>query len=312
MHWSARACCVASMILGVVSVTTATKQHQAIGALKSALDVRLWMSRGEPTLYGAFCGPKKINKIRERWYQKAQGKLVRHPRIMEALDLYPRKDLESDAGLESAPKAPTRSLTFKYADNEDFQDLPLESSISNLKSVALPRHLLDMAVILFLTGMGLYELFCWKADAKLSDRSCRNVFIVFIATLGAYILYDVSISFARILNNEKRNREFDTTTLGGFRGLGKTQQLENKLTAARERIGLATRLEDLVAQHRELDRLLNVSKARLDRRASQDPAVKLGVSSSDWQPSAQNDEKVHGPSDAGQKPKQATVNPFPE
>lgn len=50
-HWSARACCVASVILGVASVTTATQQHLAIGMLKSPLDVRLWLSRGRPTLY---------------------------------------------------------------------------------------------------------------------------------------------------------------------------------------------------------------------------------------------------------------------
>lgn len=47
--WTARACCVASMVLGVLSVITATRQHFDVVMLESPLSVRLWLSRGQPT-----------------------------------------------------------------------------------------------------------------------------------------------------------------------------------------------------------------------------------------------------------------------
>ena len=54
VHWSARACFSSSMVLGLASVFTATRQHQTVGMLNSPLDIRLWLSRGRPTLYRRF------------------------------------------------------------------------------------------------------------------------------------------------------------------------------------------------------------------------------------------------------------------
>lgn len=56
VHWSAQACFSSSMVLGVYSVFTATRQHQAVGMLNSPLDVRLWLSRGSPTLSRRYRG----------------------------------------------------------------------------------------------------------------------------------------------------------------------------------------------------------------------------------------------------------------
>ena len=47
-HWTARACFVASMVLGVLSVTTATSQQHYVGMLNNPLAIRLWLSRGTP------------------------------------------------------------------------------------------------------------------------------------------------------------------------------------------------------------------------------------------------------------------------
>ena len=46
-HWTARACFIASMILGILSVTTATSQQHAVGMLNNPLAIRLWLSRGQ-------------------------------------------------------------------------------------------------------------------------------------------------------------------------------------------------------------------------------------------------------------------------
>ena len=47
-HWTARACLIASMVLGILSVTTATSQQHAVGMLNNPLAIRLWLSRGQP------------------------------------------------------------------------------------------------------------------------------------------------------------------------------------------------------------------------------------------------------------------------
>lgn len=47
-HWSSRACFIASMVLGVLSVTTATSQQHYVGMLNNPLAIRLWLSRGQP------------------------------------------------------------------------------------------------------------------------------------------------------------------------------------------------------------------------------------------------------------------------
>ena len=47
-HWTARACFIASIVLGLLSVTTATSQQHHVGMLNNSLAIRLWLSRGQP------------------------------------------------------------------------------------------------------------------------------------------------------------------------------------------------------------------------------------------------------------------------
>lgn len=202
------------MVLGVVSVTTATRQHQAIGMLKALLDVRLWLSRGRPTLRHQL--PSILKTHEAEWARE------------------------------------------KYVSVERFSQLPLESSISGLKAVALPRHLLDVAVILFMFGIGLYQLLGWKADpnneeVEGSRIGYRNVFIVFIIALGLYIFYDLAVSIARVIDDDKRNTEFSTNTLGGLHGLEKLRELDRHLKRIRKTVGSAATLDDV-----------RIRKARLD------------------------------------------------
>src|SRR6202044_893241 len=67
-----------------------------------------------------------------------------------------------------------------------FEELPLESSMTSLKIVALPRHLLDLAVTLYIIGFGLYALFLWLDDINQLGTAYRNIFIVFIITVGLF------------------------------------------------------------------------------------------------------------------------------
>lgn len=176
------------MVLGMFSVTTATRQHFTIATLRSPIDVRLWLSRGKPTL--------------------SSGLLPRYQE-QHALDKY---------------------------SGTNFHQCPLESSIPTLKAIALPRHLLDSSVVLFIIGIGLYELSGWKTNVNGHGVAYRDVFIVFIVTLSLYIFYHAAVLFGLAYDTVKRDREFGTGSL--YRGFDKEntelQKLRDNIEALSE------------------------------------------------------------------------------
>lgn len=66
----------------------------------------------------------------------------------------------------------------KYNRVRDFEDLPLETSHSALRAVKMPQNFLDGAIVVFLVGFGLYELFLWVEDGAEDDVAYRNIWIV--------------------------------------------------------------------------------------------------------------------------------------
>ncbi|KAK5069961.1 hypothetical protein LTR64_007858 [Lithohypha guttulata] len=167
IHWTARALCSSSMLLGIFSVSVATSGHQTIARLNSALSVRLWLSRGKPTQYLG----------RSVWTSS-------------------REHLMSDEPGDE-----------KYK-NSLFEDMPLESSISSLKVASLPRHLLDLAVLLFVVGFGLYYLFMWLDNIEEAALAHRNFFIAVMVTAGLYVLYAYQLWKAQDATKTKRLEEF--------------------------------------------------------------------------------------------------------
>ncbi|EXJ92015.1 hypothetical protein A1O3_00565 [Capronia epimyces CBS 606.96] len=206
VHWSSRACCASSMVLGVASVFTATRQHFSVGMLNSPLQVRLWLSRGRPESYRGFVAR-----------MVGFGTI---PFPMNRLIPYP---------------VTTATTQRKYANMKAYQDMPLESAISAAKAVALPSHLLYMTVIIFLVGFGLYILFRWLEDVG-GAVSYRNIFIVFIITAGLYAGYDILIEVARLLDRDKRSREFATDGIGGLRGQRHLLALQQRLRTLQQRV----------------------------------------------------------------------------
>lgn len=103
----------------------------------------------------------------------------------------------------------------KYEDLEDFETLALESSMSTLKAVALPRHLLDLSVVLFMVGIGLYELSGWKNYPGFRGTAYRDVFIVFIVTILTYLIYHTLILIGAAYDTNKKDDEFGTGSLRG-------------------------------------------------------------------------------------------------
>jgi hypothetical protein len=118
---------------------------------------------------------------------------------------------------------------------EAYQDMPLESAISAVKAVTILSYLLYMAVIVFLIGFGLYVLFQWLEDVG-GAVLYRNIFIVFIITAGIYAAYDALIEVARVLDRDKRSREFKINMLGGSRKQKHRRTLQQSLLDLRQRV----------------------------------------------------------------------------
>lgn len=187
VHWSARACCVASMLLGVLSVMAATQQHLDVGMLNSPIEVRLWLSRGKP---------------------KAKGR-----------------------------RSGGQGATARYESTKPFAELPLESSIGALKAVSLPQLLLRLAAFVFTIGLGLWILFQWvfHGEGELGIP-WRNVFVAYVCTYGANVLYASLIRISRLADGEKRELEFALGYTGNWDVALQHQQLEQlqvELDAAR-------------------------------------------------------------------------------
>lgn len=245
--------------------------------LKSSLDVRLWLSRGRPTPY--------------REIGITQFSL----------------NYTNNEGVEAGVSWERHAEALKYAGIDGFADLPLESSISAIKAVALPRHLLDLAVVIFLAGIGLYELFCWKSNAAEDGIGYRNIFIVVIVILGLYALYDLVLRVARITDDGKRNVEFGTKTLGGYNWAEKLQRLEQELAAARQHVTLPAETDQILAELNESRRRRAAMEERIWKEWEQELehrlAAKGGVPS-------EKENSAHD-QDEGAKTSPPTVAPAP-
>jgi hypothetical protein len=188
---------VSSMVFGIASVYAAAQQHAAFGPLNTAVDLRLALSNGKAGTPAPLMVPK--------WTELFLG--VQPVRASDKLKKYSR-----------AP---------------EFKDLPLESSYSALQAVNTPKNFLDLAIIVFLAGFGLYELFLWVEDGAEDRISYRNIFIVFVATVGLWSLALVLISYGRSIDHARRVHDLSLHTTNSFGRTAKLLRLQHDLEGAR-------------------------------------------------------------------------------
>jgi hypothetical protein len=214
VHWSVRACCSVSMVFGILSVTSATSLNRKVGRLNSALEVRLWFSRGKKTVKN--CEPYSL--------------------------------------------------------------MPLESSISALKISEIPNLLLELAALLFITGFGLYFLFSWLNHVEQSGVAYRNVFIVFVITVGVSCAYYVIWDVLRDLEAQKRSAAFNLIPPEDFQKPASQQELQDMLESLQKLQGLDKKDKNYAKTVFECLRVLNASFEFTrgliydpERQASDDP-----------------------------------------
>jgi len=259
VHWSARALCVTSMFLGVLSVMMATSQQQAVAMLNNPISIRLWLSRGRPKAYGLKIGPVEapggvatvllrrqrpgatLPKFEFVEWVKMMSTRIHEEGAQKPRTLFEWLALMRDCAREQRQQDHVEFRTDwreqdKYKDIEPFKGMPLESSISVLKAVAMPRHLLDLAVLVFVVGFGLYLLFSWVEDMGGQPVANRNVFIVFIVSVGTFVLYYSYIVSIMVDNQDKKAKEFDLLDLGGPHKPAALEELEKDLEEVQQRM----------------------------------------------------------------------------
>lgn len=196
IHWTVRALFSTSMVFGILSVTSATSLNQQVGRLNSALDIRLWLSRGKGRM--KHCEPYSL--------------------------------------------------------------MPLESSISALKISEIPNLLLNLAVVLFLIGFGLYLLFSWLNHIEQSGIAYRNVFIVFVIAVVVSCLYYFTWVVVRILEAQKRSEEFELIPPEKFQRPSSQQLLQQKLHSVQKLQGLRGDEEEYLKKVKECLEVLQLQE----------------------------------------------------
>jgi hypothetical protein len=93
---------------------------------------------------------------------------------------------------------------------------PLESSMAAQMKMQLPSMLLQVAILLYLTGFGLYLLFAWLENAIPPSLDYRSIFIVYTVAVGLVLWHFVVLSTFNPIDQIKRQNDFqlDTAKLG--------------------------------------------------------------------------------------------------
>jgi hypothetical protein len=124
--------------------------------------------------------------------------------------------------------------------------LPLESSVSASLVTQFPRSLLNLAVLLYLIGFGLYLIFSWREEVPNGSVDYRNIFVTFIVSAGVSIFY-YSICFGwRVIDAAKVSDDFH------FQRLGTTLDSSVGLRELEAELATFHQDKDLVSEVRKL------------------------------------------------------------
>jgi hypothetical protein len=121
-----------------------------------------------------------------------------------------------------------------------YNRLPLESSVSAILVIKLPKALLNLAVFSYLIAFGLYQILSWVEAVPVRNDDYRNVFITFILCVGLTFLYSYICFFQRILDAARASQQFQ------YKRLGITLQKSRELEALESELQSFQRKSDLV------------------------------------------------------------------
>jgi len=96
--------------------------------------------------------------------------------------------------------------------------IPLQSSVAAMNLLYMPKVLLNLAVLLYTIGFGIYLLYSWiyHAERDAGRDDFRNVFIAFVATVGLVYLIVVMVDAFAFADEWKRTADFNLDRTATF------------------------------------------------------------------------------------------------
>lgn len=85
----------------------------------------------------------------------------------------------------------------------------LESSAATVALAESPILLLNLSVIAYFLGFGIYLLYCWKLAVADSPVKWRNEFIFFVTVIGSTIAYIAYLWAGKIIDKDRVNQQFN-------------------------------------------------------------------------------------------------------
>jgi hypothetical protein len=139
---------------------------------------------------------------------------------------------------------------------EVYQQLPLQSSVATVKLVAAPTLFLNLAVLTYFLGFGLYLLYGWLWAVAPPASNFRNIFIFYTVTIGAVVGYVALFWGKRILDQDKVNQQFNLNRFFDTNQVGMQNDLLEKWSDVVETLMEARTEKEKDSARREMETVL--------------------------------------------------------
>lgn len=152
---------------------------------------------------------------------------------------------------------------------EAYQHLPLESSAATVKLAESPTLLLNMAVLTYFLGFGLYLLYGWLYAVAPPASNYRNNFIFYVITVGFVVSYVAFFWGKRIMDQDKVNQQFNVKRYFDTKEVGSQNDLLEQWTDVVETLLEAKTEESRDSARREMEEILRRMRDPVYNNATQ-------------------------------------------
>ena len=144
---------------------------------------------------------------------------------------------------------------------QPYNTLPLESSVSAILVIKLPKALLNLAVFLYLIAFGLYLILSWREAVPTGNDDYRNILFAFILCVGLTFVYSTMCFFQRILDAATTSHQFQYKRLGvTLEKSPELEALESELQSFQKKSDLAEDIEALTSEMRAIRDDFNIER----------------------------------------------------
>lgn len=143
-----------------------------------------------------------------------------------------------------------------------FQGLPLESSAATVKLTQAPTLLLNLAVLTFFLGFGLYIIYGWLESIEGASPRFRNQFIFYIITIGVVVGYMCFFWAGQMIDQEQVNQQFNIKRYLDTTKTSQQERLLCKWTYVIEALAIAETEEERDKARRDMEKVVSEMRER--------------------------------------------------